>query len=155
MRPFPVVLALLLLAAGLALPVSAAEANRADTNRVGYVSIEGVSISLHGSEARIGVDYTIDPGMHLIFLLFGTGDLQRKIEKALNYPSLKAGELGSGHAVFTLEGAADCSPDGACWFTAHRFGATIPRVEITAPGYSLSYTRAGSIPKGFGYFDTS
>jgi hypothetical protein len=146
MRSLFLVLVLLLLA-GLAIPVSAA-----DTNRMGYLTIEGVTIGLHDTGARIEVTYTTDPGMHLIFLLFGTGDLQRKLEKALSFPSLKAEEVGLDHAVFTAEDAAEYYGDRAYWFPAHSFGITFPLVKVEAPGYSLSYTRASSIPKGFGYF---
>jgi hypothetical protein len=145
---FPVlVLPLLLLPAALAIPVTAA-----DTNRVGYLSLDGVSIELHGAGATIGVDYTLDPGMGVIILLLGTGDLQRKIERALNFPSLKAGEVGLSHAVFTVDDAAESYGDQAYWFPAHSFGVTFPRVTIAAPGYSLSYLDAREIPKGFGYF---
>jgi hypothetical protein len=146
MRPFFPVLVLLLLA-GLAIPAAAA-----DTNRVGYLSIDAVEIELHDADARIEVDYTLDPGMHLMFFLFGTGDLQRKLEKALNFPSLRAEEVGLTGAVFTVEGAAENYGDRAYWFPAHSFGTTIPEVRIEAPGYSLSYSGARSIPKGFGYF---
>ncbi|MDD1668710.1 MAG: hypothetical protein LUO97_02815 [Methanomicrobiales archaeon] len=144
-RLFPVLL--LLLFAGLALPGSAA-----DTNRVGYLSLDGVRIELHDSAARIDVDYTLDPGMGVIIMFLGTGDLQRKVERALNFPSLQAGEVGLGHAVFTAEDAAESYGDRAFWFPAHSFGVTFPRVEVAAPGYSLFYTDARAIPKGFGYF---
>ena len=143
------VLGLLLLLTCLALPVSAA-----DTNRMGYLSLEGVRIQLHGADARIEVDYALDPGTSLVILLFGPGDLQRKLEKSLNFPSLKAEEVGLTRAVFTAEDAAENYGDRAYWFPAHRFGITFPRVKVEAPGYSLSYSEALSIPKGFGYFGT-
>jgi hypothetical protein len=146
MRSLLPVLVLLLVAA-LAVPAAAAE-----PNRMGYLTIGEVTISLEGTDARIEVNYTVDPRMNLMILLFGTGDLQRKLEKALNFPSLKAGEVGLDHAVFTAEGAAEYYGEHAYWFPAHSFGATLPRVKVEAPGYSLTYTRAGSIPKGFGYF---
>ena len=151
MRLLVPVLALLLLSA-LAIPAAAADGGRAEANRMGYLTVGDATITLHGTEARIEVDYTVDPRMHVIFLLFGTGDLQRKLEKALNYPSLKAGEVGLDHAVFTVDDAAESYGDQAYWFPAHRFGITFPRVQVEAPGYSLSYTQAGSLPKGFGYF---
>jgi hypothetical protein len=138
---------LLLLLAGLAIPAAAA-----DTNRVGYLSLEGVGIELHNADARIQVDYTLDPGMQLMIIFLGTGDLQRKLEKSLNFPSLKAEEVGLTRAVFTAEGAAENYGEHAYWFPAHSFGATFPWVKVEAPGYSLSYTGARSIPKGFGYF---
>ncbi|HVN66216.1 MAG TPA: hypothetical protein VMT31_06360 [Methanomicrobiales archaeon] len=144
--PVPVLVLLLLLAA-LVLPVSAA-----DTNRIGYLSLDGVSIELQGPDARIEVDYALDPGMDMIILLFGKSDLQRKLEKALNFPSLRAGEVGLTHAVFTEIHAAENYGERAFWFPPHRFGITFPRVRVEAPGYSLSFTDARSIPRGFGYF---
>jgi len=149
MRYLPLVLLLLILA-GFAIPVTAA-----DPNRMGYLSLDGVSIELHDADARIVVEYTVDPGMHLIILLLGTGDLQRKLEKALNYPGLKAGEVGLNRSVFTVEDMAESYGDRAYWFPAHDFGATFPRLTVEAPGYSLSYTNASSIPRGFGYFGGS
>jgi hypothetical protein len=142
----------LLLVLGLLLPALSLPALAADENRVGYLSLEGVSIELQGPEARIEVDYTLDPGMQLILLLLGTGDLQRKLERSLNFPSLKAEEVGPTRAVFTLEDATADYGDRAYWFPPHSFGATFPRVTVEAPGYSQSYTRTRSIPKGFGYF---
>jgi hypothetical protein len=146
MRYLSLVIVLLVLG-GLALPAAAA-----DTNRVGYVTFQEVRILLTGTNARVEVDYTLDPGVHLMLILFGTGDLQKKIERALNFPSLKAGEVGPGHAVFTLEDAAESYGDRAYWFPAHEFGVAFPRVEVEAPGYSRSFSTARSIPRGLGYF---
>jgi hypothetical protein len=143
---FPV-LVLLLLLAGLALPVTAA-----GTNRMGYLSLEGVSIELHGTDARIVVDYALDPGTSLVILLFGSGDLQRKLEQALNFPSPQVEEMSLTRAVFTEEHAAESYGDRAYWFPAHRFGATFPLVKVEAPGYFLSFAKADATPKGFGYF---
>jgi hypothetical protein len=143
--PLPVLLVLLL--AGLVLPVPAAEGNR-----IGYLSVEKVRIELHDERARVEVDYTLDPGMNLVVLLFGTGDLQRKLERSLNFRSMNAREVGLSRAVFTVDGAAEDYGDRAYWFPAHEFGVTFPRVTIQAPGYSMTFEGARSIPRGFGYF---
>ena len=140
----PVLLVLLL--AGLAFPVLAAEGNR-----MGYVSFHEVRIRLQDERARIEVDYTLDPGMSLIILFFGSADLQRKIERSLKFPSAKAEEVGLSHAVFTVDHAAEDYGDRAYWFPAHSFGVTFPLVEVKAPGYSQSFTTARGTTE-FGYF---
>jgi hypothetical protein len=140
----PVLLALLL--AGLVFPVLAAGGNR-----MGYLSFEEVRIGLQGERARIEVDYTLDPGISLIILLFGSADLQRKIERSLNFPSAKPEEVGLSHAVFTVDHAAENYGEQAYWFPAHSFGVTFPRVEVRAPGYFLTFTMARGTTE-FGYF---
>lgn len=143
--PFPILLVLLL--TGLALPVCAA-----GPGRIGYVSFDEVSIELTNEKARVEVDYTLDPGMSLVILLFGGGDLQRKLEKALNFPSTRAGEVGLTRAVFFVDDAAENYGDGAYWFPPHPFGVTFPEVRVEAPGYTLEFAMASAIPAGFGYF---
>ena len=143
--PLPLLLALLL--AGLVLPVLAAEGNR-----IGYVSFQEVSIRLTNGTARAEVDYNLDPGMDLIILLFGVGDLQKKLESSLNYPSPKAEEIGLSHAVFIVPGAAEDDGNGAYWFPAHSFGVTFPLVEVDAPGYSQTFTETRTITKECGFF---
>jgi hypothetical protein len=144
---WPLLVFLLLLSIGLTAPVLAI-----DSGKIGYVSFEQVRIQLHDADARVEVDYTLDPGMNVIVLLFGVGDLQKKVEKALNFPSLKAGEVGLSHAVFTVNGISENYGDRAYWFPPHSFGVTFPLVKVNAPGYSLSNTKARAIPRGFGYF---
>jgi hypothetical protein len=143
--PLPLLLALLL--AGLVLPVLAA-----GVNRIGYVGLDGASIELHNGRARVEVDYTLDPGMSLFILLFGSGDLERKLEISLNFPSMKAEEVGLSHAVFTVDPVSENYGNGAYWFPAHRFGVTFPSVKVKAPGYSMTFSPARDIPRGFGYF---
>jgi len=143
----PVLLSLLFLLPALAVPVFAA-----DGSRIGYVSFDRVQIQLADGNARIDVDYSLDPGMPLIVMLFGGGDLQKKIERALNFPSLRPDEVGLTHAVFTAEGASQDYGNGAFWFPAHGFDATFPLVQVNAPGYSMTYRDADSVPEGFGYF---
>ena len=144
---WPLLVLLVLLSIGFAAPVLAI-----DAGKIGYVSFEQVRIQLHDGNARVEVDYALDPGMNLIILLFGAGDLQKKVERSLNFPSLKAEEVGSSHAVFTVDDVSDNYGDRAYWFRPHSFGVTFPQVKVNAPGYSLSYTRARAIPRGFGYF---
>ena len=141
------VLLLLLLLTGLVLPVLAA-----DGNRIGYVDFQQVKIQLHDADARVDVDYTLDPGMNVIILLFGVGDLQKKIERSLNFPVIRADDVGLTHAVFTVEGASENYGDRAYWFPVHSFGVTFPQVKLNAPGYTMTFTRVRSLPKGFGYF---
>ncbi|HMA04899.1 MAG TPA: hypothetical protein VKO45_03140 [Methanomicrobiales archaeon] len=141
----PVLLVLLLV--GIAYPALAAEGNR-----VGYVTFEEARVQLLDGNARVDVDYSVDPGMGLIILLFGSGDLQKKIERSLNFPSARPEEVGLTHAVFLVDHAAEDYGDHAYWFPGHRFGVTFPAVEVRAPGYSLFFPDAGSIPKSFGYF---
>jgi hypothetical protein len=143
--PLPILLALLL--AGLALPVLSA-----DWNRIGYASFDQVKMELAGGKATVEVDYTLDPGMSLVILLFGVGDLQRKLEKALNFPSMRAEKVGLSHAVFTVEDAAESYGEGAYWFPPHTFGVTFPVVRVEAPGYSLDFPMTSDIPAGFGFF---
>jgi hypothetical protein len=138
---------LALLFAGLALPAPASE-----ENRIGYVSFEEVRIGLQEERARIEVDYTLDPGMGLIVLLFGAADLERKVERSLNFPSARVAEVGLSHAVFTVDHAAENYGGRAYWFPAHTFGVTFPRVRVEAPGFSLDFARARAIPRDFGYF---
>ncbi|MGA2933909.1 MAG: hypothetical protein ABSD81_01985 [Methanomicrobiales archaeon] len=144
---WPLRVLFILLLVGLVLPALAI-----DENRIGYVSFEAVRIQLNNGDARVEVDYTLDPGMNLIILLFGVGDLQKKVERSLNFPSLKAGEVGPSHAVFTIEGASEDYGNRAYWFPPHSFGVTFPLVKVNAPGYMVAFTRARAIPKGFGYF---
>jgi hypothetical protein len=141
----PVLLVLFLI--GLVHPALAG-----DGNRIGYVSFDEAKIQLHDVNARVEVEYTLDPGMPLIILLFGSGDLQKKIEKSLNFPSLKAEEVGLSKAVFTAEDVSENYGNRAYWFSPHSFGVTFPRVEVVAPGFTMSYTRTAAIPKGFGFF---
>lgn len=143
--PLPVLLGLLLVI--LASPVLAA-----DGHRIGYVNFEQVRIGLTNEKARVEVDYTLDPGMKLVLLLFGYGDLEKKLERALNFPSLKAEEVGLSHAIFTVEDAAENYGDRVYFFPAHTFGVTFPRVMVEAPGHSLSFARTRTIQRGFGYF---
>ena len=86
--PFPLLLALLL--AGLAFPALAA-----DGNKIGYVSFREVSLSLHDRNARVDIDYTLDPGMDLVVIIFGAGDLEKKLERSLNFPMLRIEDVGS------------------------------------------------------------
>jgi hypothetical protein len=138
---------LVFLSIGLATPALAI-----DAGKIGYISFERVRIQLNDRNARVEVDYTLDPGMNVIIILFGVGDLQKKVERSLNFPSAKAMEVGLSRAIFTVDNAAENYGNRAYWFPAHCFGVTFPRVKVIAPGYSLSFTRAGAIPKGFGYF---
>jgi hypothetical protein len=144
---WPLRVLLLLLLIGLVLPVLAI-----DGNRIGYVSFEEARIQLHDGDARVDVDYTLDPGMNLIILFFGVGDLQKKVERSLNFPSLKAEEVGPSHAAFTVYDVSEYYGDRAFWFMPHSFGVTFPQVKVNAPGYSLSFTGVRAIPRGFGYF---
>ncbi|MDD1663803.1 MAG: hypothetical protein LUQ32_00460 [Methanomicrobiales archaeon] len=144
---WPLRVLLFLLLIGLVLPVLAI-----DGNRIGYVSFEEARIQLHDGDARVDVDYTLDPGMNLIILLFGVGDLQKKVERSLNFPSLKAEEVGPSHAAFTVYDVSESYGDRAYWFTPHSFGVTFPQVKVNAPGYSLSFIGVRAIPRGFGYF---
>ena len=141
----PVLLGLLLSA--LALPVLAAEGNR-----IGYVTFGEARIQLVDGDARVEVDYSLDPGMNLIILFFGSGDLQKKIERSLNFPLARPEEVGLTRAVFTVDQASEDYGDHAYWFPAHSFGVTFPEVEVKAPGITHSYTDTRDIPRGFGYF---
>ena len=143
--PLRVLLVLLLI--GLVLPTLAIE-----ENRIGYVSFEQARIQLLDGNARVEVDYALDPGMNLIILFFGVGDLQKKVERSLNFPSLRAEEMGSSHAVFTVYDVSENYGDRAYWFQPHSFGVTFPLVKVNAPGFSMAFTRVRAIPRGFGYF---
>jgi hypothetical protein len=143
--PLRVLLTLLLI--GLVLPALAIE-----ENRIGYVSFEQARIQLLDGNARVEVDYSLDPGMNLIILFFGVGDLQKKVERSLNFPSLRAEEVGSSHAVFTVYDVSENYGDRAYWFQPHSFGVTFPLVKVNAPGFSMAFARVRAIPRGFGYF---
>ena len=145
--PLPELLVFLLLLIGLAHPVFAG-----DGSKIGYVSFEEARIQLQDGKARVEVDYTLDPGMPLIVVLFGSGDLQKKVERSLNIPSLKAEEVGLSRSVYTVNDASENYGDRAYWFPPHTFGVTVPQVKVKAPGYSMVYQKARAIPKGFGYF---
>jgi hypothetical protein len=136
-----------LLLAGLALPALASEGNR-----IGYVSFDEVRIGLENERARIEVDYTLDPGMGLIIILFGGADLEKKVERSLNFPAARVAEVGLSHAVFTVDHAAENYGGRAYWFPAHSFGVTFPRVRVEAPGFSLYFAGTRVIPRDFGYF---
>lgn len=144
---WPLLFLLGLLLTGLALPVLAA-----DGSKIGYVTFDQVRIQLNNDKARVEVEYTLDPGMPLIILLFGSGDLQKKVERSLNFPSLKAEEVGLSRAVFTMDDASENYGDRAYWFPPHSFGVTFPQVKVKAPGFTMAYSRARAIAKGFGYF---
>ena len=137
----------LLLLIGLVLPVVAI-----DENRIGYVSFDQAKIQLEDGNARVEVDYTLDPGIPMIVLLFGAGDLQKKVERSLNYPSLKADEVGLSSAVFTVDDVSENYGNRAYWFSPHTFGVVFPQVKVIAPGFTMSYTWVDAIPKGFGFF---
>ncbi len=143
----PLLLALLVLSA-TAFPVLAA-----GENRIGYVSFEEARIQLRGGDARIEVDYTVDPGMGLIILLFGSGDLQKKVERSLNFPEARAVEVGLSHAVFLVDRVSEDYGNQAYWFPAHTFGVTFPLVEVSAPGFFQDFTEIRTFEKGFGYFE--
>jgi hypothetical protein len=90
--------------------------------------------------------------MRLVIILFGSGDLQKKLEKALNFPSMEAEEVGLSRAVFSVEDVSESYRDGAYWFRPHLFGVVFPEVKVLAPGYSMDYAMISAIPAGFGYF---
>lgn len=144
---WPLRVLFLLLLIGLVLPVLAI-----DENRIGYVSFEQARIQLQDGNARVEVDYALDPGMPLIILLFGAGDLQKKVERSLNFPSLKAEEVGLSRAVFTVDDVSENYGNRAYWFPPHTFGVTFPQVKVIAPGFTKAYTGVSAIPKGFGFF---
>jgi hypothetical protein len=144
--PLPVLVVFLLLI-GLVPPVCAG-----DGSRIGYISFGEARIQLQDGNARVEVDYALDPGMPLLIVLFGSGDLQKKVERSLNFPSMKAEEVGLTRAVFTVNDASENYGDRAYWFPAHTFGVTFPQVTVKAPGYSMFYQKLRAIPKGFGYF---
>jgi len=143
--PLPLLLALLL--AGLVFPALAA-----DGNKIGYVSFREVSLSLQDRNARVDIDYTLDPGMDLVVIIFGAGDLEKKLERSLNFPMLRIEDVGLTHAVFTADDVALDYGGGAYWFPAHSFGVTFPLVEVRAPGCDLTFTDSRTIPQEFGYF---
>lgn len=137
---------LVLVLMALVLPAAAAGSNE------GYLGVDQVAITLDGADARIRMDYHLDGGMRFVIFFMGTGDLEKKVERVLNFPGARIEEIDTSHAVLRVEDVAVDYGDGTYWFPEHRFGLTVPLVTVKIPGYTHSFRNILLTPRGIGYY---
>jgi hypothetical protein len=138
---------LALLLAAMVLPAAAAA-----TSSEGYLNVDQVAITLDGDGARIRMEYNLAGGMRFLVFLLGTGDLEQKVKRVLNFPGAHVEEIDTSHAVVRVEHAAVDYGDGTYWFPEHRFGVTVPIVTVKTPQYTQAFRMSPRIPKGIGYY---
>ncbi|MDD1655221.1 MAG: hypothetical protein LUO91_05910 [Methanomicrobiales archaeon] len=138
---------LVLVLMAIVLPAAAAAANSE-----GYLSVDGVAITLDGADAQVRMDYHLEGGMRFLIFLMGTGDLEQKVKRVLNFPGARIEEIDTSHAILRVEGAAEDYGDGTFWFPEHRFGVTVPLVTVKTPQYTQSFRDILLTPRGIGYY---
>jgi len=138
---------LALLISAMVLPAAAAA-----TSSEGYLNVDQVAITLDGDDARVRMEYNLAGGMRFLVILLGTGDLEQKVKRVLNFPGSHVEEIDTSHAVVRVERAAVDYGDGTYWFPEHRFGVTVPLVTVKTPQYTRSYRMIPEVPRGIGYY---
>jgi len=133
--------------AGLAIPVSAAAA---DKN--GYITIHDVEITLVGDQANINVNYTLDEPTRVIVLLLGKQDLKTRLLTVLNYEDADIKTVELNRAELVVDDASYAYGRGVYWFPEHNFNGIIPKLRIITPQVSREFETADSVPNGIGYF---
>jgi hypothetical protein len=145
---FPVRYALLaLVLTALVLPVAAAA-----ENSEGYLNVQKVAITLDGDDARVRMDYNLAGGMRVLVYLLGTGDLEQKVKRVLNFEGARVEEIDTSHVIVWVNHAAVDYGDGTYWFPEHQFRVTVPLVTVKTPQYTQAYRNTPLTPKGIGYY---
>jgi hypothetical protein len=145
---FPVRYALLaLVLTALVLPAAAAA-----TSNEGYLSVDRVAITLDGAAAEVRMDYHLDGGMRILIFLVGTGDLEQKVKRVLNFEGARVEEIDTSHAIVRVEDAAIDYGDGTFWFPEHRFRVAVPLVTVETPQYTQAFRNTFLTPRGIGYY---
>jgi len=145
---FPVRYALLaLVLTALVLPAAAAA-----TSNEGYLGVDRVAITMDGADAEVRMDYHLDGGMRILIFLVGTGDLEQKVKRVLNFEGARVEEIDTSHAIVRVEDAAIDYGDGTFWFPEHRFGVTVPLVTVKTPQYTQAFRNTLLTPRGIGYY---
>jgi hypothetical protein len=138
---------LALVLTALALPAAAAA-----TSSEGYLNVDRVAITLDGADAQVRMEYNLAGGMGILVYLLGTGDLEQKVKRVLNFEGARVEEIDTSHALVRVEGASVDYGDGTYWFPEHRFGVTVPFVTVKTPQYSQAFRMSPWIPRGIGYY---
>ncbi|MDD1660173.1 MAG: hypothetical protein LUQ62_03110 [Methanomicrobiales archaeon] len=138
---------LALILTALVLPTAAAV-----TSSEGYLNVDQVAITLDGDDARVRMDYNLAGGMRFLVFLLGTGDLEQKVKRVLNFPGARVEEIDTSHAVVRVEGASVDYGDGTYWFPEHQFGVTVPLITVRTPQYTQAFRMAPGTPRGIGYY---
>jgi hypothetical protein len=145
---FPVRYALLtLILTALVLPAAAAA-----TSNEGYLGVDRVVITMDGADAEVRMDYHLDGGMRILIFLMGTGDLEQKVKRVLNFPGAHVEAIDTSHAVLRVEDAAIDYGDGTYWFPEHRFRIPVPLVMVKTPQYTQTFQNILLTPRGIGYY---
>jgi len=121
-------------------------------NNEGYLNVDRVAITLDGADAQVRMDYNLAGGMQIIVFFLGTGDLEQKVKRVLNYEGARVEEIDTSHAVIRVENAAVDYGDGTYWFPEHRFGLIVPLVTVQTPQYTQAYRNIPLTPRGIGYY---
>jgi hypothetical protein len=138
---------LLLLLAGLSVPVHAA-----DEYRYSYFTIDKIDVELVNDKMFIGIDYTLDPPIKVLIYLLGNKDLSTKLLKVVNYQNATLTRIEMHHAQFEVDHAVIDYGDGAMWLPEHQFNAVTPVLTINTPRGTVRYTHTNGFSKGVGYF---
>jgi hypothetical protein len=145
---FPVRYALLaLVLTALVLPAAATA-----TSSEGYLNVERVAITLDGADAQVRLDYNLAGGMGILVYLLGTGDMEQKARRVLNFEGATVEEIDTSHIVVRVKHAAVDYGDGTYWFPEHRFGRIVPLVTVKTPQYTQAYRSTLLTPRGIGYY---
>ena len=145
---FPVRYALLaLILTALVLPAAAAAASSE-----GYLNVEKVAITLDGADAQVRMDYNLAGGMGILVYLLGTGDLEQKARRVLNFEGARVEEVDTSHIVVRVQHAAVDYGDGTYWFPEHRFRVTVPLITVKTPQYTQAFRNTPLTLRGIGYY---
>ncbi|MDD1677565.1 MAG: hypothetical protein LUO93_00065 [Methanomicrobiales archaeon] len=144
------VLILVLLLAGLVMPVPAA-----DEFRYSYININKIGVDLINEKMYIRIDYSVDTPIKVLIYLLGNNDLKNKLTRVVNYDNATLTAVELDHAQFLVDDAVVDYGDGAMWLPEHQFNAIAPLLTVTTPQNTVKYTNAAGFPKGIGYFRVS
>jgi hypothetical protein len=144
---YPELLVVLLLLAGIATPVMAA-----NEYRYSYITIDKIGVELVNEKMYIGVDYSLDTPIKVLIYLLGNSDLKSKLSKVVNYENATLTRVEMDHAQFVVENVVIDYGDGAMWLPEHQFNVVTPVLTVTTPQGTVKYSHTGGLPKGVGYF---
>jgi hypothetical protein len=145
MRARAVVLLILLLMS------CAAPALAASDDRYSYITLEDVRIRLDNGTAVIHVNYTVDDGTRLFFLL-GKQDLKNKLLKILNYDDAKIQRIDLSSADLIVDNASISYGKGIYWYPSHDFNVVIPSLTVQSPQAARNFINTTHFPEGMGFF---
>ncbi|NLX49831.1 MAG: hypothetical protein GXY82_08190 [Methanospirillum sp.] len=124
----------------------------ADTNRYSYLQFDRVEIALSEEQARVSVEYRIDPGIRPLVAIFGRGDLHRKVRRMMGFEDAKVLSLSLDRAELLVEAASSNYGDGSFWFPAHTFGVVVPSLAVSSPQSTREFNQTDTFPRGMGHF---